>query len=538
VRHADLGLALLENTRAVLSHFQITRGRTGLALISGDGIVCRNFLLADLETGLQGLTDRSGATPTSGEHGTFHRLARLASTNVSLALTNCLLVAVTNQVAFTGNHVANEANDLGIFQSAAAGTRYLAAQSPHRDAGTTAIDATLRQALRRRTTHPPVVLTGNFTKDTVLSPRAARDADIPDLGYHYAALDYCWGGLQLSHARLLLTNDVAIGFYGSSQPYGLGLDSGADFQVGGYPDRLARLVSAGAVQESTARLEFSATFSRPPSILVQALAGQPTEPRSQWRFAEAVLPGGAGAHLASGLFLGGPAFALRDCQLTGGRLSLGDTGLTLHNCLLDRVVVEIEGTSDEAPREFHHNYFRGGRLSVQIPAGSRVVARNNLFDQTSINPGETLGWQKSHNAWRSGFAALTPAGPTDRILATLNFEAGPLGRYYYPAQAGSGSLSTLIDAGSAAAQQLGLGHYTCLRGAASEGTSRVDIGFHYPAINARGQLTDTDGDGLIDLHEDTNGNGLSDPGETHLARYDSAGHLVGWPALQVFTPLK
>ena len=47
-----------------------------------------------------------------------------------------------------------------------------------------------------------------------------------------------------------------------------------------------------------------------------------------------------------------------------------------------------------------------------------------------------------------------------------------------------------------------------------EGTSTVDIGYHYVATDAYGNPLDTDGDGIPDYIEDANGNGTVDSGET------------------------
>src|SRR5947208_533820 len=101
-----------------------------------------------------------------------------------------------------------------VFQTVGAGYHYLAANSGYRNSGTTNITPALATDLKQRTTYPPVVLTNDFTASTTLAPQAQRDADTPDLGYHYDPLDYCWTTLNLTNATLTLTNGVAIGIYG------------------------------------------------------------------------------------------------------------------------------------------------------------------------------------------------------------------------------------------------------------------------------------------------------------------------------------
>jgi hypothetical protein len=130
---------------------------------------------------------------------------------------------------------------------------------------------------------------------------------------------------------------------------------------------------------------------------------------------------------------------------------------------------------------------------------------------------------------------LSPTNSNDKILTSLAWEAGPLGRYYQPAN------SALLDAGSRNATNAGLYHFTCTTNQVKEGYSIVDIGYHLVAVtNVAGVWIpiDTDGDGLPDYWEDANGNGTADPGETDWQQYDSQNCLNSSPGLQVFTPLK
>jgi len=106
------------------------------------------------------------------------------------------------------------------------------------------------------------------------------------------------------------------------------------------------------------------------------------------------------------------------------------------------------------------------------------------------------------NPFPSGYGANDVRG------VSFNWQSGPLGNFYLPAT------SPLIDAGSCTADQVGLYHFTTRTSQLKETTSIVDIGYHYVACNAAGQPIDTDGDGLPDYLEDTNGNGVVDPGES------------------------
>ena len=69
-----------------------------------------------------------------------------------------------------------------------------------------------------------------------------------------------------------------------------------------------------------------------------------------------------------------------------------------------------------------------------------------------------------------------------------------------------------------------------------EGASKVDIGFHYVAVDSSGKPIDTDGDNVADYLEDINGNGVADSGERDWQQSENG--TTGVPGLKVFTPLK
>lgn len=94
------------------------------------------------------------------------------------------------------------------------------------------------------------------------------------------------------------------------------------------------------------------------------------------------------------------------------------------------------------------------------------------------------------------------------VLTNFTFASGPLGDYYH------GS-TNLVDRGSLTNAALaGLYHHTTRTNQTKEANTRLDIGFHYVACDANGFPVDTDGDGLPDYLEDTNGNGVVGSGET------------------------
>jgi hypothetical protein len=119
------------------------------------------------------------------DHATFHRVGSYttsAAPGVS-RLTNCLLIAVTNNLIYSGQNVVTSLNDTGFFQTVGAAAHYLASGSTNRNAGTTNINPALLAALKKKTTYPPIVLSNAITSDTTLAVQAQRDTDTPDLGY-------------------------------------------------------------------------------------------------------------------------------------------------------------------------------------------------------------------------------------------------------------------------------------------------------------------------------------------------------------------
>jgi hypothetical protein len=463
------------------------------------------------------------------ENSTFHRVTNFRSTygtNSSYLTyaTNCLIVAVTNFTEYFGAYNVRDSSDAGYFQSVGSAAHYLISGSTNRDSATTNIDSTLVADLKRLTTWPPIVLTNHFTNDTVLTPQAPRDADGPDMGFHYTPLDWCWTGLKVSNARLTLTNEVAIGLYGDSASYGIGLDSGGELVAAGLPHRMARILRNNLAQEHASGA-WSASSVAP---LVKVLTNAPVEPRLQWRFVESVLPAGEGHHLYGWHILNTP-FGYRDCLLAGGRIQCSDVGIALTNCVIDRVDIEYEANNNDSVQLFHHNLVRGGRIYLSLPWGGYVEAKNNLFDRTTI--GQFGIWTHGWNAYFTNQATgqhITNSGATDKFLTSVGFETGALGWYYYPTNGGAGSLTDLVNAGSTNAQLLSFYHYTSATNQTKEATSLVDIGFRYIAVDGGGIPVDTDypPDGWWDWWEDSNGNGSLDSGETDWSSTGDQGFRV------------
>src|SRR5439155_986384 len=126
----------------------------------------------------------------------------------------------------------------GFVQQAVGGGNHYLINSSYRNLGSTNINQTLAGELKRRTTYPPLILTNDFTVDSVLLPQAQRDTDMPDLGYAYEPLDYVVSGVSITNATLTLTNGVALGVYGWG---GLTLQSGSKFISRGLAENMNRI---------------------------------------------------------------------------------------------------------------------------------------------------------------------------------------------------------------------------------------------------------------------------------------------------------
>lgn len=192
------------------------------------------------------------ASPFYGQNVTIHSAPSLRTTvnGSSLTLTNSLLVQVASIQSYTGRGNPDNqevASAVGVFQPRVmAGRFYLPAGSPYRNSGTADIDPDLAAELKQRTTTAPVELASDVGISTILSPLVPRDTDTPDLGYHYAPIDYCLSGRSVGNATLTLTNGVVVGVYGAT---GLTLNNGAVLVSEGLPHRLNRLVRYQNVQE-------------------------------------------------------------------------------------------------------------------------------------------------------------------------------------------------------------------------------------------------------------------------------------------------
>jgi hypothetical protein len=416
------------------------------------------------------------------EHLTINSAQKLfnGTSDNFLTLTNALICNVTNSPTTGITSNTTFAVNSSAFLSVGRGNHYLADKT-YRNIGTANISAPMKTILKQTTTYAPVVLSTSITDETVLSPVAQRDTDIPDLGYHYTPLDYCISGISVTKP-LTLTNGVAVGVYG---PKGFLLNSGSKFISEGSPDRMNRLVRYYSVQEDP-----TTRWGGDPYGLVSI---ESSGLEIGLRFTEVSLPAGTvySKHLLGNfdfLYHTVPLVAIRDSHLRGVTLHLkthqsGSTVAITNNIFERSSVSFFKGYMN--PYTFadfnlyaYNNLFAGGGVSFtynDYPVNA--IVRDNLFDCDSIGTG-TYTISASNNGYRAGLSSL--GGLSNVVGIVPDYVSGPLGRFYYPPS--GGNLSQLIDYGSRNADAAALYHFTTQLGNIREGASRVDIGFHCPVL--------------------------------------------------------
>ena len=367
--------------------------------------------------------------------------------------------------------------------------------------------------MKKLTTYPPLQLSNDFTVSTTLVPQASWDYTALDLGYHYFPLDYVWTSLNLTNATLLLTNGVAVGFYGRNALY---LWAGAQLVSQGGPVNMNRLIRCALVQEqavvlgsnAVAHLEIGGSYSPRPVI--------------QMRFTD--LPAAGGSGLAASCYLSGGSYPLqqvtfRDCWLRGGALSLLPADINtvtvgVTNNLVERGSLQFQHASGAGNTPLYlylyNNLFWAGTLSLAYDYGTTNpywLVYDNALDNVTITESGTAPDIYIHNG-NNGYVNTSPLiyGTSNTTVSAFIYTNSWLGRFYQVS-------TNFLNQGSRGADVAGLYHYTVLASQVKETNSVVDIGFHYVAVDSNGNPIDTNGDGIPDYLSDSNGNGVVDSGE-------------------------
>lgn len=519
------------NNNYTVSHAQLVKCDRGLHSETVYGFAGYNLLMVDVLTNFYGSSYEGRV-----EHLTVHKASRLTDDpdfhyeqwcdgwpSTYLTLVNSLTVCVTNGYGITpvaGDHLQNLTTDVGVFQTAGGGAHYLAADSAYRNTGTTSINPGLAEALKRTTTHPPIVYDGAVVSmDGTLGPQAPRNQGIPDWGYHYDPLDYLFGGSDVN-ADITFAPGTVVGWFRKTAGWqraghGIHIGDNKTLTFDGRVDQPCWWVHQTVAQEH--RVGYSPASDGPGGISGWAEDVADT-PVLNLRFTRcAGLPYGRN-HFRDDY--GVLRVNASHCEFYSGALGgyISTVGLT--NCLLDRVSVWLEGGVADF-FALRNCTMRDGKVWINRWPESwggpgtgwvPVTLTDCAFDGTDI---ETVGqhnndpaWSRyDYNAFKTGADTTAPAGDHDVEVASFNWQTSWLGGFYLPLG------SDLIDAGSRSAADAGLYHFTTRTTQDKESTSPVDIGCHYVALDANGKPVDTDGDGIPDYLEDANGNGVQDGDE-------------------------
>jgi hypothetical protein len=486
IAYAKTAIQIYKRAGHSIRHAQFVNCERGVRADSA-GFLLRNALFHNVLTNLSQI----GASTGRCEHVTVNTATRFNDNLTLAALTNSILAAVGTPGTFSSNSVSIHASATGVFQTVGSASNYLAAGSPERDAGTTAINSALLRELGQLTTEPPEVLAGAFTIDTTLVPRARRDTDTPDRGYHYVPLDYCWKDLTVTNATLRLADGVAIGIYDTR---GMSLKGGARLVSEGRPGSLNHLTRYSMVQEQP--VAWGATSS---SMTWMSLFSGSPNPTIRLVFSDVSLPAGPRSfvdNLASSVAatLGVSHSQLRGVELAVTASSLTNTTVALTNNLLDRSSTRWTVASGASYSPFtlllYNNFFYKGTNvfnndNTTYPA--TWIVRDNLFFSDSSQQNGTTAPTADHNGFRSGLSAF---GSNNKTGILPDYASGPAARwlgvrggFYYPASGVSAGLTNLYDAGSRGAGAASLYHFTTrATSGTSEGSTTVDIGHHYGGV--------------------------------------------------------
>lgn len=555
--YAKYGLWLGSGATPTLEHLRVSRAVVGLAfdesaptlrhsqiVACGDAIethwcnpVLENVLIHGVTNAFSG--EMYPAYHLTGRHVTVNQATNLASVyDITARFTNSLFINTTISDLNLQTNAVVVASGTGIFQTVGAAAHYLNTNSSHRNLGTTNIGTKLLGEIRKRTTYPPTVIGngGYYTNSLTLYPNAQRDADVPDLGYHYDSLDYVFSGVILTNASITAMPGVAIGAR-TFNAISLGLLGGSAFYCEGTPDNLNRFVRYNTVQEQ-ANTNWMEYASGTAYHIATAWSATATAPILRLRFTEFSTPasGAEDIYQIYGFDEDAGSHSIRDCQFHGGDLWALRPTLNVTNSLFNRIrTIIAQGSSSISPT-FRNCTFVGGDLQLYNDNTGTWTLKDNLFDGTTSYFEGTLS--HSHNAYTTNATRLTPTNVNDVKLSVTNvtYQTGWLGKFYIPTNLTSHS--PLFNAGSQNATNAGLYHYTMVTNQTRELSTTVDLGFHFIAVGSDGLPLDTDADGSPNYLEDANGNGSVDSGETDWQSYNSLNGLGSAPAIQVFTPLK
>jgi hypothetical protein len=422
-------------------------------------------------------------------------------------ITNSILTAVGGDLTpFTLANTVVAGSGAGIYQTAGAGSYYLADGSIYRNAGTTNIDPVLLADLQTKTTYPPVTnFYGDFTSSYTFFPQAQRDnnGSTVDLGYHYDPIDYAIA-MYVNYATLTALPGTALALMGPE--YGIWPTGGASLQFQGTATQPINIFRYNNVQEQSNTNWTPTTWEEDMYV-----GGNPAS--VNLRFVN--WSGLASDPFLSINYTSLNAISMFGCQLYNGTISLKTSSIWATNCLFQRMGLTLDDWSYNFAEyhTFYNNLFWNGSVTLSHDAGDSGgtwTFEDNLFDQSAISLPYSPIEVSDYNGFDTNCDRLSPTGANDIVLTNSPaYETNTTGVYYYPTNL------PLTNAGSRLASAAGLYFFTVLTNNVIEGTNQVSIGYHYVACGSNGLPLYTDGIGIPDYIADPSGNGFTNIGGTN-----------------------
>jgi Regulator of chromosome condensation (RCC1) repeat len=560
VRYADIGVAATGygdgNTGSlVLRHAQVTHCKGAFKFQNANPPNAAAYLV---QNALVYSTNGSGFVFTNllnaqifGEHLTIDGPPSLRSTQAgadgsSVVFVNSIIEYNASDIngVVLDHSFQHQIADGPLFVTAGGGMHYLSQDQTgvnwtHIYGGAKYVASPLETELHlRATTKAPTVLSGGLSSDLTVTGGQNGDSLWPNLcGYHYWLIDVLAANLAVGNATLTLKagGDFPNLFQpavtlATASPSGVVLNSGATVTSRGHPDALNRFCWYAAVQEQplgavdagSMRKIFSLANSPavPPTMTLQFVTYEPPADNINRRY----------LYYDAGWLYN--SFSIRDAQFNGVQLyispsaaAVSETALWFNNVFFNCSVAAY--AYDNGLRNFsvRNNLVYGGSFYLYSPGTVNRYTfswevKDNLF--ANLNPGGSVVGNTGCNAYTAPNATYGGAG--NFVNRTVNnFKNGPLGPWYYPPPTQVGAdLGTLVDHGSRTAGSAALYHYTTQPSGIKEFNSTVDIGFHYsPCIN--GVPCDFDNDGIPDVIEDANGDGVAQANEFNWQAFDTDG---------------
>jgi len=476
------------------------------------------------------------------------------NTSASLYVTNCAFVNATNlsgniAAGYNGFYqspmvgTAAVTNNFYPLQRAGAANCYLTNGCAFTNAGTAGVDPYLLGLLSAKTVYAPLVFSNlTISVATNFSPLAARDPNASALGYHYDPLDYVVSGVN-AYSNVTFAAGTAVGWFELPTSGGAGdgftIYDKVILSFNGTASAPCTYARYSTVQEGGNGLWSNLGFMA--GIVSQSLSGgYSMNPANaaliSLNFTRCALltEGPNQFRESSGL----SQVVAQNSEIWNGNVGAYWDYMSATNCLFDRVNLGVGG-SNPALYWLRNCTLHGGSLNLSKYGGTWPVwIEECAFDGTSLAVDDNSGGNTNitycdFNAFLTNGSQLPlmPARHSVTNLLSFNWQSSWFGNFYQSTN------SPLINAGSTTADQVGLFHFTTQTNQAPEGTSIVDIGYHYVATDAFGNPLDSNGDGMPDYLEDSNGNGVFDSGD--LGEWQISPYGLGsGNALQVFTPLK